>query len=182
MLQDHDWVHTDWQNEGLPLEAGAHILDDGRGDEGGRARRRRRLLRRDGARRADDDRDPAAVHLLRGARADGDVVDARAAGQSPARVARAARRRLDPVLLPDRAPGHPGHAADRVRDRRDLDVRDGGRGRRRATVAGLAVAAARSSPDRARRTPRLVPRRRRVRGRSRRSTTRCTSRCRRGSR
>ena len=52
------------------------------------------------------------------ARPDAGVVDAREARLAARRVALAARRRVDAILLPDRAPGHPRHAAVHDRDGR----------------------------------------------------------------
>ncbi len=83
-------------------------------------------------------------------------------GRPQAGVAGAARRRLVAVLLPDRAPGDPRHAADVDGDRRVRDVRAGARGRRPRDRA-VRAAARRQAHARARRPPRAVRHRRRLR-------------------
>ena len=161
MLQQHDWVHMAWPQDGEGVRStpirpfwlmAASLRATGVATNGGYSGE---MIDDGGRTMFATIRLPVRPQRDRGA--DADVVDARAARRSAARVARVTRRRLVSVLLPRRAAGDAGHAARRVRDGRDRDVHDGRRGWRRADPD--AVDAARGAH---RRAPRAVRDRRRL--------------------
>ena len=172
MLQDHDWCTStgpaarDRTTRGLPQQAGADVLADGRRHDA------RSASPSDGgysgemvARRAHDGRDPPAVHPVRGAR--------------PRRsmwwmLARLVSRRVAwlALLVVGSTPffcliarqGIPDMPLCAMRDGRDRDVHDGDRGRRPADRRRVVLRSARRVRDR--RAPRRARARRRLRRRA----------------